>query len=137
VLTLVRTAKSPLQFILVGDFFQLPPVATDNEDVKYLFEYDIWKTLDFQCINLDGWNTANFRQKSAGSFTDCLKMLRIGSTNAALNELILGFDSEHNFANGTFVKLFATNEKCHEYNVEQLNQIAGESRTYISNVSAG
>ncbi len=60
VLTLAQRFRSNndigdgIQFILVGDFFQLPPVDTE----LYLFESQIWTKLKFQCLNLK----SQFRQ---------------------------------------------------------------------------
>jgi hypothetical protein len=60
VLTLARRFRSTndmvdgIQFILVGDFFQLPPVDTE----MYLFESQIWAKLNLQCRNLK----SQFRQ---------------------------------------------------------------------------
>ena len=60
ILTLAQRFRSTneivngIQFILVGDFFQLPPVDTE----MYLFESQVWAKLKLQCLNLK----SQFRQ---------------------------------------------------------------------------
>jgi ATP-dependent DNA helicase PIF1 len=44
------------QIILVGDFFQLPPVQP-TRTTKYLFEYPLWGELKFEVIDLSKFNS--------------------------------------------------------------------------------
>jgi len=41
-----------IQLILVGDFFQLPPVYTDGQETKFMFESPLWKETIKQTIEL-------------------------------------------------------------------------------------
>lgn len=52
---LAREDKSPfggLKLILVGDFFQLPPIDRFSRETSFLFEDPIWGELDLQSIEL-------------------------------------------------------------------------------------
>jgi ATP-dependent DNA helicase PIF1 len=41
-----------IQLILVGDFFQLPPIAGHGEETKFLFESSIWSTTIKETVEL-------------------------------------------------------------------------------------
>ena len=53
--------ENPIQWILVGDFFQLPPVSRRGTP-KYLFEYEFWSVLNLKVFELDQSDGTNFRQ---------------------------------------------------------------------------
>lgn len=78
--------KKDIQVILVGDFFQLPPVITDKdrevlEGYKYgrelgkgyAFQSKFWKTYNFVCIQLD-----EVVRQSDKEFIDNLNAIRHG-----------------------------------------------------------
>ena len=72
----IRGSKAPfggLQVLLVGDFFQLPPVSRD-EAVQFAFESKAWK----EGISVTVELTQIQRQKDAG-FQQILKEARMGS----------------------------------------------------------
>lgn len=82
-----ETRRKPLQIIVVGDFFQLPPVAGDDEPALieaygptstgssfFAFESDAWGMLDFQICMLD----EVMRQKGDAAFVDALNQARLG-----------------------------------------------------------
>lgn len=51
----VRMNSKPfggIQLILVGDFFQLPPVYSDGQETKFMFESPLWKETIQQTIEL-------------------------------------------------------------------------------------
>ena len=71
------------QIILVGDFFQLPPVVKTETESDYLnrefgghyaFQTNLWQEADFQCICLQ----TNQRQKDDKTFMFILNDLRYG-----------------------------------------------------------
>ncbi|MDP1573439.1 MAG: AAA family ATPase [Coxiellaceae bacterium] len=41
-----------MQIVLCGDFFQLPPISSSINEVKFAFEADAWKTADFHVCYL-------------------------------------------------------------------------------------
>lgn len=42
-----------IQVIVVGDFFQLPPVSKKKKDVRFIFQTDTWKELNLTVCYLD------------------------------------------------------------------------------------
>ena len=83
-----KESGKPKQLILIGDFFQLPPVITDK-DRKILetmwgrhmvrdgfaFQAPLWESFDFVNIML----TDSMRQRDDQPFLDCLNQLRKGN----------------------------------------------------------
>lgn len=62
-----------VQVVMVGDFFQLPPVSREGS-VRFAFESKAWEEADLRVCYL----TEQHRQ-STGIFTDVLRAMRFGS----------------------------------------------------------
>ena len=54
-----HTPFGGLQIVLVGDFFQLPPITHDGEPLSFVFESPLWKDMRLQTYEL----TESVRQK--------------------------------------------------------------------------
>ena len=73
----IRKSTKPfggLQVLLVGDFYQLPPVNRGDEKTQFAFESAVWKEAAFTCVEL----TIIQRQKDEG-FQSILKEARRGA----------------------------------------------------------
>ena len=73
----IRKSTKPfggLQVLLVGDFYQLPPVSRGDEKTQFAFESAVWKEAAFTCVEL----TIIQRQKDEG-FQRILKEARRGA----------------------------------------------------------
>ena len=73
----IRKSTKPfggLQVLLVGDFYQLPPVNRGDEKTQFAFESAVWKEAAFTCVEL----TIIQRQKDEG-FQRILKEARRGA----------------------------------------------------------
>ena len=74
---LVRRCDKPfggIQLLLVGDFYQLPPVNKNNDQTMFAFESDTWKEAIKYCIEL----TVIQRQKDP-VFQEILTEARVGA----------------------------------------------------------
>jgi len=71
-----------MQVVLVGDFFQLPPVGQGKVD--WVFETDTWKELDLQICYLE----KIYRQEDHDPLTDVLNDMRTGTISEANRVLI-------------------------------------------------
>ena len=74
-----------IQLLLVGDFYQLPPVNRGDEGVKFAFEADCWK----EAINTSIELTVIQRQKDE-VFQKILKEARIGALSKESCEILRG-----------------------------------------------
>ena len=93
VLSRVRDCPMPfggIQMVLVGDFFQLPPVVTTFDLNKYsdlnkpyCFQSDVWHYAKFKSFNLK----LNYRQ-SENKFLSALEEIRFGGVSDNVNKLL-------------------------------------------------
>ena len=105
-----------MQIILVGDFFQLPPVSRGSSEVEFAFEHSIWReTRLIPCVL-----TTQFRQ-GADPLLTILSEIRSGRvTNTSLEIL-----ESRNIPVETedHTELFTRNIAVDAYNKEKLDNI--------------
>lgn len=135
---------STMQVILIGDFFQLPPVIK-KEDVKDSFNY---------CFETPEWNRLLWNAKSQSYgyihlydvfrqtdelFIKSLNAIRIGNfTSLDIERLQQRWIEHPNYTNDKpvyshkddYTWIFPTNEEADRHNYDMLNQINEESHTY-------
>lgn len=117
-----------VQMVLVGDFFQLPPVVTNWELSKYpdltepfCFQSKLWEQAGFQSFNLQ----TNYRQAD-GEFLDALEEIRIGKLTDDVNDMMLTrLNTDLNIPMEP-VKLFAHKDTTQRENIECLKKIASD-----------
>ena len=121
--------KSPfggLQLILVGDFFQLPPVAKGPAEARYAFEASCWD----ECVPRSYELTRVFRQQD-DEFIDALSELRLGvvgpTTSALLKQCRGRALPEDDGIVAT--RLFTHKADCERINREQLSALKGQQVT--------
>ena len=131
------TRRRPIQFIVSGDFFQLPPVVSDND--RYILElaYDqqfgkgfafqsvYWKQFKFISIALN----QVIRQQDA-MFIDNLNNLRLGIENS-LNYFEM-YSSPDEMKDAILV--CGSNRKVAEKNQFELNKIKEKIVTYTAEI---
>ena len=114
-----------VQMVLVGDFFQLPPVVDTEhsklfEDLKepYCFQSDIWKYGNFKSFNL----TTNYRQ-SDPKFLAMLNELRVGAVSNEVDEILKSRLNAKLKTDLTPVKIFSYKYKVEQENLECLKKL--------------
>ena len=134
--TLYSFKKRP-QVIVVGDFFQLPPILTNKDnaftiwqsideykDKLYPFESHYWKDMDFQTFEL----TEQVRQ-SEKDYIKCLNDIRMGVANFSCFK-------QNDKMDDNAITLCTINKSASEINHNKLNELinnGAESKTYKSN----
>ena len=121
-----QIAHKKIQLIAVGDFFQLPPVMTNNDRdlLKRIWNYDFeegyafatktWQNYNFRNIML----TTNVRQKDA-AFTNILNAIRKGNYYSIKNLENLASKEWQKDA----IYLCGTNQEATEFNEQKLKEI--------------
>lgn len=123
----------PIQLVVIGDFFQLPPVITsrDKKALDRYYETDIglgyafmskfWKFFDFHNILL----TEVIRQSNA-EFIHDLNEVRVG--NKAYIEQIKNKSNNDKISGA--IEICSKNSEVNEINTEELNKIPAQSFIY-------
>jgi len=125
----IRKSNLPfggLQVVLVGDFYQLPPIGTDGEQdtEQFCFESPLWNTV-FKSENHIELKTI-FRQKDP-LYIDILMQIRKGELDEEKKNILKEYlnreyDSEKN--NGCIpTKLFAIRSKVDYVNTQMFSKI--------------
>jgi ATP-dependent DNA helicase PIF1 len=119
-----------LQLVLVGDFFQLPPVVKQEGDEKvdtaFVFESPLWQDLKLQTIEL----TEGMRQKDT-KFQTILNEARRGDlTKPSLRVLAsrMGLDYTQSQIKPTM--LFTRRVEVDRINMEHLKKLTTERQTF-------
>jgi len=136
----VRENNKPfggVQIVMVGDFYQLPPVLTMNErevfdeiyDGNFVFSAKVFRQLPLYTIELG----KVYRQQDE-HFVELLGNIRTGSQiDATLRELNNTCVGEHR-AGKTPMLLTAYNEVAEKYNKQKLAELGGEEWVYDSEI---
>lgn len=123
-----------IQIILVGDFYQLPPVVSSYDVVKfkdlkkpYCFQSYLWKNANFQTINL----TKNYRQDDP-IFLEALNKIRIGIVDEKTDTLMKAC-ANTDFQGLNPVRLFPLKIDVARENFEQLKSL--NQKLFVSEAS--
>jgi ATP-dependent DNA helicase PIF1 len=125
----VRGNKKPfggIQILLVGDFYQLPPVNKSDEQTKFAFESEAWKEAIKCSIEL----TQIQRQKDE-TFQGVLKEARIGALSKESCKILSGLQGRNwkkNKIRPTL--LFPRRSEVEMINDSNLRALSGRKYTY-------
>ena len=109
-----------MQVVLVGDFFQLPPVSKDGY-ARFSFEADSWREANLIVCYL----TEQHRQ-SDGRFLEVLAAIRAGKVTEEQKKILLGAgDGEK-----PRTRLFTHNVDVEALNDRELAKLKGEEHVY-------
>ena len=112
-----------MQIVLVGDFFQLPPVMRDTR-VPYAFESEAWGRAGLQVCYL----TEQYRQED-DAFIDLLRAIRKGDIADEHYTLLQQQDNIAN-SNQEPTILHSHNREVDQENMTRLNALAGEQQIF-------
>lgn len=112
-----------MQVVLVGDFFQLPPVS--RKEASFAFESPAWTKLNPLICYL----SEQHRQEDA-QFLDILSAIRSGEWDHTHVSLITGRETEYDSIEEGVPQLFTHNADVDRINAEQLAKLSGPSKTF-------
>lgn len=117
-----------LQVVLVGDFFQLPPVSRSK--VEFAFESPVWGKLNPLVCYL----TEQHRQDD-GQFLSVLGAIRAGEWDHTHVSLITAREAEYDSIEEGVPQLFTHNADVDRINSEQLAKLPGSPKTFAMSAS--
>jgi len=117
-----------LQVVLVGDFFQLPPVSRSK--VEFAFESPVWGKLNPLVCYL----TEQHRQED-GQFLSVLGAIRAGDWDHTHVSLITAREAEYDSIEEGVPQLFTHNADVDRINSEQLGKLPGSPKTFAMSAS--
>lgn len=117
-----------LQVVLVGDFFQLPPVSRSK--VEFAFESPVWGKLNPLVCYL----TEQHRQDD-GQFLSVLGAIRAGDWDHTHVSLITAREAEYDSIEEGVPQLFTHNADVDRINSEQLGKLPGSTKTFAMSAS--
>lgn len=121
-----------IQVVLVGDFFQLPPVVSNYDAARFkdlnepfCFQSDIWRQAGFDSFNL----TSNYRQ-GEGDFLAALEKIRVGNVSKDVEDMFQSRVGIKLNIPMDPVKLFSHKDTVNKENIDCLKQLPGDK--YVS-----
>lgn len=118
-----------MQVVLVGDFFQLPPVAKAGKSASFAFQSASWKSLNPITLYL----TEQHRQEDA-KFCALLQNIRSGEIDHVDLSHIRARETLPEDA-GNIPRLFTHNADVDRINTEKLASLSGASKAYLMDMS--
>lgn len=131
VLKILRENNKPfggIQVILVGDFFQLPPVKIEQIDGKdFCFNSKTWNELNLTTIYL-----TKVRRQSEKRYIEALNNVRVDKTSVKDLKVFYERDFEADYEpDKNILRIFGTNRDADSYNTKCFEEI--EERPYVFN----
>jgi ATP-dependent DNA helicase PIF1 len=123
----VRRSDTPfggLTVILVGDFFQLPPISR-GRDVGFAYTSPVWRDLNPLICYL----TEQYRQDDA-AFLDVLSAIRSGHVAALQHDYLMARHTDASLLPVDTPKLFSHNADVDRINAEALARIPGATKKF-------
>ncbi|HBC44838.1 TPA: AAA family ATPase [Candidatus Collierbacteria bacterium] len=113
-----------LQVVFVGDFFQLPPIPQENEDVKFAFESPSWDSAKPVVCYL----SEQYRQNDK-YFTSILKSIRNRDGLSQIYQILSARKVDVTIEK-TITRLYSHNIDVDTINSRKLTALAGEEHTF-------
>lgn len=125
----VRRDERPfggMQVVLVGDFFQLPPIAKGGRTASFAFESPAWRALNpFIC-----YLSEQHRQEDT-SFLSLLAAIRAQEADHTHVSLILARETDADGIEDGTPQLFTHNADVDRINDAKLTALGGTKRTFV------
>ncbi len=126
----VRGIQRPfggLQVVLVGDFFQLPPVSRgDEEPARFAFDSEAWAELDPVVCYL----TEQHRQDDM-ELLNILSAVRSGDYSEAHRKQLQSRVGRHEKNTGELPKLYSHNADVDTLNTRELRKLSSNEREFL------
>lgn len=124
----VRRSELPfggLQVVLVGDFYQLPPISRSG-NVRFAFESKAW-----QSANIITCYLSEQHRHEDQAFSEVLRSVRSGDWSPGDVSRITAREASHEDLEDDVPRLFTHNADVDRINDEQLERLPGTAQVYV------
>ena len=117
-----------IRLIVLGDFYQLPPVKLHDNRIEYVFDSDVFKQCKFKLCELK----TNHRQAEDRIFFDLLMKLRINISYSNEELILLQERIKKPVDKSSVIHLYSTNNKVDTHNITELMKLPGQMKTFTA-----
>lgn len=117
-----------IQVVVVGDFFQLPPISKGNSRASFAFESSVWTDLHLIICYL----TEQHRQDDP-RFLSVLASIRAADPDPSTVSVVLSREAEIEGFDEDIPRLFTHNVDVDRLNQEKLEALPGSPKRYVMN----
>jgi ATP-dependent exoDNAse (exonuclease V) alpha subunit len=114
-----------IQIVMSGDFFQLPPISSDEEEAEFVYKSNIWPEMDLHVCYLDEQHRQNDK-----NITQVLKSLREDKVSAETVKLLTDRMNQEIKTQVRPVRLFTHNIDVDLINNAELKKITNPEYSY-------
>lgn len=121
-----------MQVVLVGDFFQLPPVAKQGREAMFAFESPAWRALNPLVCYL-----AEQHRQEDSAFLELLTAIRTETADHTHVSLILSRETEYDGIEDGTPQLYTHNADVDRMNDEKLAALTGPEHRFVMQGKGG
>lgn len=114
-----------LQIIMSGDFFQLPPISSGEDEAEFVYKSKVWSEMDLRVCYLDEQHRQNDKK-----MTKILKSFRDNKVSAEIVKMLAGRMKQKPRADVKPVRLFTHNIDVDSINNQELEKIDFREHTF-------
>lgn len=116
-----------VQVVLAGDFFQLPPVNKRHQEIKFVWQTNLWQAMDLKICYLE----EKFRQEN-DILADILDEIRAGEVTEESMEIFRSRYKKNLSSGFNITKLYTHNIDVDKINNGELEKLPGKSIVFKS-----
>jgi ATP-dependent exoDNAse (exonuclease V) alpha subunit len=114
-----------IQMIVSGDFFQLPPVSKTKPEERFVFQTELWNTMDLHMCYLDG----SYRHEDA-TLLEILDEIRRGEVSESSMQHFRDRYRKKDLIDGAVTKLYTHNQDVDSINKQALEDLDSPKKIF-------
>ena len=115
-----------VQIILSGDFFQLPPISSSGQELRFVWQTELWQNSNLRVCYLE----EKFRQEEADELINILDEIRSGEVSENSLELFESCYRQKLDSKFRVTRLYTHNVDVDRINKTELNKLKGKPKIF-------